>query len=240
MNCISLEQKVHSYNLHRQRHKKSSKYRWNSTTTKKRCHPFNRGGTTPSCPLTTRMLSTVEADALPTCWEEKAPRASDLAGPLSNRTSHMTLWWTSCEYKHRWIQKITDDQTLTSSPKCFMAYSRTPDAASGCCSLLLMLRQTRPKHTLDSFHIQHGNTTQRQLSRVAWSVVKVMDGSWDHTYIYAYNQSWWNRRNRIQALLSLCDWWVWTSTCWWPRKIFRSCWTCCSHVKTTSWAVVLS
>lgn len=30
-------------------------------------------------------------------------------------------------------------KSLTSSPKCFMAYSNTPAAASGCCSLLLML-----------------------------------------------------------------------------------------------------
>lgn len=33
------------------------------------------------------------------------------------------------------------EKVLTSSPKCFMAYSRTPDAASGCCSLLLMLKE---------------------------------------------------------------------------------------------------
>lgn len=38
-------------------------------------------------------------------------------------------------------------KTLTSSPKCFMAYSNTPDAASGCCSLLLMLQEVTKAQT---------------------------------------------------------------------------------------------
>lgn len=37
---------------------------------------------------------------------------------------------------------------LTSSPKCFMAYSSTPAAASGCWSLLLMLEREEKKDDL--------------------------------------------------------------------------------------------
>jgi hypothetical protein len=37
-------------------------------------------------------------------------------------------------------KKREREKALTSSPKCFMAYSNTPEAASGCWSLLLMLR----------------------------------------------------------------------------------------------------
>lgn len=43
---------------------------------------------------------------------------------------------------------------LTSSPKCFMAYSSTPDAASGCCSLLLMLQNTTKFNSLTLFELE--------------------------------------------------------------------------------------
>lgn len=46
-----------------------------------------------------------------------------------------------------------NEKELTSSPKCFMAYSNTPEAASGCCSLLLMLRKQK-EDTVTLMHLR--------------------------------------------------------------------------------------
>ena len=85
---------------------------------------------------------------------------------LCSSTYSLPMYW--CDWKERgclvvWLCAIKCNQNqrvpfmvrgikmtkrknaLTSSPKCFMAYSNTPDAASGCCSLLLMLQYVTKK-----------------------------------------------------------------------------------------------